>query len=328
MSAPRRSARCWPVAKRRKRDRVLEWAEARSLRVGSINPFVLGVRLVEQTVNDRVSGLAAEMAFWALLSLVPLLVTFGATMGYLEDLLGADTVLRGANAVIRGLAVIFSPRLTNQVLAPFLRALLTQERGGLALGGALVTLYLASRVFSATIRSLDTAYGVTERRGLVIQRLLSIGLAAGFIVVVVLTLLLMVVGPLLGTGQTLADRFGLGGLFQALWGIGRWPLLVGIVIAFLTCVYRLCPNVNFGWRACLPGAVLGVALWILASVGFRVYLAAGGGDSVLADTQDVAVALVGRVIGTLVATIVWTYLTGFAILVGGELNAELCREVR
>ncbi len=312
----------------RKRDRVLTWAQARSWRVGSVNPFVLGVRLVEQTVENRVSGLAAEMAFWALLSLVPLLVTFGATMGYLEDLLGADTVLRGADAVIRGLSVIFSHRLTDQVMAPFLRALLGQERGGLALGGALVTLYLASRVFSATIRSLDTAYGVTERRGLVTQRLLSIGLAAGFIVVVVLTLLLMVVGPLLGTGQTLADRFGLGGLFQALWGIGRWPLLVLIVVAFLACVYRLCPNVNFGWRACLPGAVLGVALWILASVGFRVYLAAGGGDSVLADTQDVAVALVGRVIGTLVATIVWTYLTGFAILVGGELNAELCREVQ
>lgn len=188
-----------------------------------------------------------------------------------------------------------------------------------------MSLYLASRVFTATIRALDLAYDVTERRGLVVQRLLALGFAVGFVVAVTVTLTLMVVGPLLGSAQSLATRFGLGSAFELAWSVGRWPLLLVIVVAFLACVYRYGPAVDHHWRDCVPGAVLGVVLWLLASAAFRLYLQVGGGETATFIPENAAVALVARVVGAMVATILWTYLTGFAILVGGELNAELRR---
>lgn len=316
------------MAKRDLYGRVLGWAERRQARVGLHNPWVVALRVVRQTVEDRVSGLAAEMAFFALLSLVPLFVTIGAALGYLEQLVGSDEIEQAELFIIRGMGVVFSPRLTGDVIAPFVRALLGQERGGLAFGGLIVTIYLASRVFTATIRSLDLAYGVQERRGLLAQRLLAVGLSLGFVLAVVLTLAMMVVGPLLGSTRALAARFGLGDTFEVLWGIGRWPLLVVIVLGFLSLVYRFAPNVESSWRHCLPGAVLGVALWVLASLGLRVYLATGGSETGAFVGEVEAVRVVARAIGAVVATIVWTYLTGLAILIGGELNAELARPHR
>ncbi|MBA2529404.1 MAG: YihY/virulence factor BrkB family protein [Euzebyales bacterium] len=304
---------------------ALAWAEGRDARIGRHNPWSVAVRVTREMVADRVSGLAAEMAFWSLLSLVPLTVSLGAALGYAELVVGRDQVVRAQGAVIRGLAIIFSPRLTSEVIAPFVRELLSQQRGGLAAGGLAVSLYLASRVFTATMRALDLAYRVPERRGVVAQRVLALVLAIGFVLVVVATLVFAVVGPLLGSARSLATRLGFGTVFEVGWEIGRWPLLFGVVIVFLGCVYRFGPNVDNGWRHCLPGAVLGLTLWVLASLSFRLYLAAGGANSGVLVAEDEAVALVGRAVGALVATIVWTYLTAMAILVGGELNAELAR---
>ncbi len=306
-------------------DRTLTWAERRQRRIGGHNPWTVAVHTMREIVDDRVSGLAAEMAFFALLSLVPLCVTLGAALGYLERVVGPDEVLRAQTALVRSLAIVFSPRTTSEVLEPFVRALLSRERGGVAVTGLLLSLYLASRVFTATIRALDLAYDVPERRGAVVQRLLAFGFAIGFVVAVTVTLTLMVVGPLLGGGRNLATRFGLGSAFEVAWSVGRWPLLLVIVVAFLACVYRFGPAVEHRWRDCVPGAVLGVVLWLLSSIAFRLYLQAGGGEAATFIPENAAVALVARVVGAMVATILWTYLTGFAILVGGELNAELQR---
>ncbi len=306
-------------------ERAVAWACRRRLLVAGVNPLELGLRTLRAAADDRVSGLAAEMAFFALLSLVPLTVAFGATLGYLARIVGPERVDRAQDAIIGSLTIVFSLRSTQEVIAPLVRAMLGQERGGVALGGLLLTLYLASRVFSATIRALDLAYGVRERRPALVRRLIALAFAAGFILVVPAIFLLMVVGPLLGSGEALAARLGMGSMFHALWAIGRWPLLVVIGVTFLSCVYRFGPNVASTWRESVPGAVLGLVLWMLASLGLRLYLATGRSPGTFV-TEDEAVALVARVVGALVATVLWTYLTGVAILVGGELNAEIRRE--
>lgn len=301
------------------------WAEDRPERMGGHNPWLVAVRFGRQLAEDRVSGLAAEMAFFALLSLVPLIVALGAALGFLERIIGAEEVARGEAAVIDGLAVVFSPELTDDVIAPFVSGLLAQERTGLALGGLLVTFWLASRVFTATIRALDSAYGVEDPRGLVEQRALALLFALLAVVVTAMTLTLMVVGPLLGGGRVLAERFGLGDVFALLWSVGRWPVLVAIVVGFLALVYRFGPAVDNRWRDCLPGAAVGVGLWILVSLGFRLYLAVGGPQTPQFGEEQEALAIAGRTVGALVAAVVWTYLSGMVILVGGEVNAELAR---
>ena len=287
------------------------------------NPYSLAVNLVRNTVEDRVSGLAAEMAFWALLSFFPLIISISALLGYAEAVIGVDEIERGQSAIVGALAVVFSAELTTEVIDPFIGGLFRSERGGVALTGLVVTVYLASRVFTATIRSLDLAYRVSEGRGLVRQRLVAVVLAVGFVFMVVATLLLMVLGPLLGTGEVVAARLGLGNAFALMWSVFRWPVLLAIMVLFLASVYRYAPNVTNRFRHCLPGAVLGVILWSLASVALRLYLEASGGPSPMLAEAGEAVAAVSRVIGTLLAMMLWVFLTGFAILVGGELNALL-----
>lgn len=304
-------------------DRLVAWACDRPERIRGYNPWEVVVRLLRSVINDRVTGLAAEMAFFALLSLVPLIVAIGAALGYLERFVGAEQIAAVESAAIDALVVVFRRETAQEVLAPFVRGMLSQERTGLALGSLLVTVYLASRVFTATIRALDLAYNVDERRGFLAQRGLAVLFAFVAVIVFVLTLAFTVVGPLLGGGRALADRLGLGDLFAILWSVGRWPMLVLVVIAFLAALYRMGPQVDNRLRDCLPGAVLGVVLWILVSVGFRLYLEVGGPQAPQFGEEEEVLAAAGRLVGALVATILWIYLSGVAILVGGELNAEL-----
>lgn len=305
-------------------DRALTWARARPERVAGYNPWEVLVLLWQESGEDRVTGLAAEMAFFALLSLVPLLVAVGAGLGYLERLIGAEQIAEVEATVINALAVVFSPELTREVMAPFVQGLLAQERTGLALGGLAVTFYLSSRVFTATIRALDLAYDVHDRRGLFAQRGLALLFSLAAVVAFVFMLGFLVVGPLLGGGRALAERLGLGEVFAFLWAAGRWPLLFAGVVGFLVLLYRFGPQVDNRWRDCVPGAVLGVALWMLASLGFRLYLEAGGGPQTpqFGEEEEVLRAA-GRLVGAVVATVLWIYLSGLSILVGGELNAEL-----
>lgn len=293
------------------------------MRIGGHNPWEVAVRLWRATVEDRVTGLAAEMAFFALLSLVPLLVGIGAGLGYLERLVGGDRVVEAQRAVVDGLRVVFSPELTQEVLAPFVQGLLAQERTGLALGSLLVTIYLSSRVFTATIRALDLAYNVENQRGLVAQRGLAVLFSLAAVVMVLLLLTFTVVGPLLGGGRALAQWLGVGEVFTAVWAVGRWPLLIVLAVGFLALLYRLGPHVDNGWRDSLPGAVLGVVLWILVSLGFRLYLEAGGPQTPQFGDEEEALRMAGRLVGGVVATVLWIYLSGMAMLIGGELNAEL-----
>jgi membrane protein len=145
------------------------------------------------------------------------------------------------------------------------------------------------------------------------------------VVVVVLTLGIMVDAPFLDEQRDLAREFGVSQALVTAWYIGRWPVVLLVLVAFLLCLYRFAPSVRHAWRHLVPGAVLGVLLWILAAVAFRVYLAFGGGDPTGVMVNDARVVIIGQAVGALVATVLWTYFSSVAILVGNELNAELAR---
>lgn len=302
--------------------RVERWAGARDTRVAGRNPWSVAVRTARCSVEDRVSGLAAEMAFFALLSLVPLVVALGASLGWLERVVGREAVETGRATVLAAISTVFSQAAAQDVMRPLVEGLLEEQRGGVALSGVVVALWLASRVFTATIRALDLAYNVDERRGPLVQRALALALSVVAIVVVSLILVLSVLGPLLGTAADVARRLGFGPAFAFAWQVVRWPLLALVAVGFFATVYRLAPNVSTTWRQALPGAFLGVALWLGASVLFRAYLATFGSPVARFAAGADAAALLA-VVGAVVAAVIWTYVSSVALLVGGELNAVL-----
>src|SRR5215207_1828992 len=306
-------------------DRILAWAERRPQRILGYNPWHLAAHVVRASLRHRVTGPAAEMSFFAMLTLVPLTVAVGAALGQIQRFVGPEKIARGQDAAISLVRVVISPRLTGGVVDPFVRAQLSQQKGGAALGGLLLTWWLAGRLFAATSRALDTAYEERHRRLSVNQRLIALGFAFGSVVVVVLTLGIMVDAPFLDEQRDLALEFGVSQALVTAWYLGRWPVVLLVLVAFLLCLYRFAPSIRHAWRHLLPGAVLGVLLWILAAVAFRVYLAFGSGAPTGVVVNDARVVIIGQAVGAVVATVLWTYFSSVAILVGNELNAELAR---
>jgi membrane protein len=305
--------------------RVEAFATSRTARIRGHNPWLVSVRIAQRFSKVRVTGLAAEMSYYALLSLIPLLVALGTGLGLLERFLGPEQILRTEDTLISGLQAVFSPDLTNEVMAPLVRNLLREERAGLALGSLLVTFWLASRVFRAAIRALDDAYGVDERRRLLGQVGLAFGFALGAVVVGALALSMIVVGPLLGGGRQIAEWIGLGRAFELVWAVGRWPVVFVIAARYLVWVYRVGPNVKNTWRECIPGALVGTVGLVLVAVGFRVYLEVAGPQAPQVGEAVEAVQITAQTIGALIATVLFIWMSSIVVLLGGVVNAELNR---
>lgn len=302
-------------------------ADRREVSHDRVNLYSLGVRSIRRTIDVRVTGLAAEMSYYGLISLVPLATALGASLGFLERILGTDQVDAIEAALVDAVAGIFAEDVAAEILTPLIEGLLRNERAGIAIGSVLVVLWLASRMFRAAIRALDDAYGVTERRNLVAQQVLGLALALGAVITLLVLLAMVVVGPLLGDGQEIADQLGLGRFFEVAWAVLRWPAVALICAVYLTIVHRFAPNVDTVWTRCIPGAVLSTVGLIAVTIGFGAVLDQTGISVVAVDAQSSAVSAAAQTIGVILAGVLWLWLSSIVILVGGVLNAELDRSV-
>ena len=273
--------------------------------------------------GHRTTGHVAEMAFFAILTLVPSTVAVGSALGLSRWLIGSGAVVEAENTATNAVRALMGPELADAVVSPFVHAQLSQPKGGVALGGLLVAWWLASHLFESTAHALDAAYGVRDRRPTLIRRLIALAFALGSVVVVALTVELMVVGPLGDPSGGVAGRLGLGEAYAVTWSILRWPVLLLVIVAFLTSLYRFSPNVRHTSRECVPGAVLGAGLWILAAAAFRLFTEIGLGTAGGVAADDPTVRIIGQSVSAVIGTALWAYLASIAILIGGELNAIL-----
>lgn len=265
---------------------------------------------IAEVNNDRLLGLAAETAFFAVLGIFPGLLIAASLLGLLDVFVGADLAARAQNRVVSGLDLVLTDEASGALSS--IQNLFEQTRGELltvAAAGALVTL---SGAFAVVINALNIAYDTVERRSWVRRRLLGLVLGLATMVVVALALAVLVVGPLFGQGEALAEVAGLGAAFTFAWNILRIPALVVGVVLWAATLFHYAPSRRTRWRDALPGAVFATALWLVASAGFHVYLRiAAAGNPVLG-------AFGGGVI-----VMTWVYLLSLALLLGGELNGTL-----
>lgn len=270
---------------------------------------------IAESSKDRVLGLAAEVAFFAVLSLFPGLLIVVSLLSMLDVIVGADL----ATAVEQRVVDAMNAFLTEQasVVVASVEGLFEQSRGQLltvATLGALVTL---SGAFAVVINALNLAYDTTEQRSWIRRRLLGLLIGIATLVALVLALATLVVGPFLGTGHDLAELIGLGPLFFATWSVLRFPLAAVGLVVWAATLFHVAPNRRSRWRDALPGAFLTTLLWMVASLGFHLYLRLAAG------TNPVIGAFGGAVV-----VMTWVYLLGLALLLGGELNALLARHGR
>jgi membrane protein len=269
--------------------------------------------LYREVVQDRVTGLAAESAFYVVLAVFPGLLVLAAALGSLELLLGGAIAAEAQEVVVDTLRTLLTERAAPVI--DVVRDLFTENRRGVVTLSVALSVWAMTRGFAAVIRALNLAYDLDERRPWLEQRLVALLLSLGSVIAGALVLAAFVSDPLLGGGRALADALGFGEMFVAAWNLARWPLALGVVVVWAASVYRFAPNRHSRFREEMPGAFLTAVFALMASAGLNVYL------TVVESANPVLGSLGGGLI-----LLVWLYVFNLGLLIGGELNAIMARE--
>lgn len=265
---------------------------------------------VGEVGRDRLLGLAAETAFFAVLSIFPGLLIIVGLLGLLDTVVGAQLAAGAQDRVVGGLSAVLTDKASGAVSA--VQDLFVGGSGGLLTFATLGALVSLSGAFAVAIGALNLAYDTGEQRSWLRRRLLGLLMALGTLVLAALVLAAVVVGPLFGAGAQLADLVGLGAVFAFAWNVLRWPLLVLVLVGWAGALFRFAPNRPVRWRDTVPGAAVTAALWLVSSAGFHFYIVTVAG-------RNPVISAFGG--GAIVMT--WVYLLSLALLLGGELNATL-----
>lgn len=262
----------------------------------------LGRRTLADTLEDDCPGLAAQLAFYFFLSVFPALLFVVSLLGYLP----VETRLAGAIAQLEA----FLPKEILQFLREQIDEALAGRQGGLLTIGIVGAIWSSSSAVTAIITALNRAYDIDEWRPWWKRRLMAIALTIALAVFVVVAFVCVVGGGDLAAW--IADRLGFGEWLARVWTIVQWMLAIALVVVAVDLVYYIAPNADTPFVWVTPGALLATALWLLTSLGFKVYV------------QNFSnYTAVHGAIGAIIVLLLWFYLSGFALLVGAELNAEI-----
>lgn len=248
--------------------------------------------------EDDLPGLSAQLAYFFLLSLFPLLIVIFTLMPYIpiphEDMLG----------MIRD----FAPTEAMQLIETNVKYIMNHRSGGLLSFGIIGTIWSASNGINAVVRAFNKAYNVKESRSFIVSRGMAVLLTFGMIFVFILAIILPIFGREIGL--FLFSKLGYTSQFIKLWD--TLSLAVSAIILFLifTGLYWVAPNVKLRCRSAFPGAAFATLGWIISSMGFSFYVGNIGNYSLTYGS-----------IGTIIVLMIWLYISAFIIILGGEINA-------
>jgi len=252
--------------------------------------------------EDDCLGWAGELAFFWFLALFPALLFVVALASSFPVQHLIDVVLRGLARVAPGdVLVLVREQLVQIALGP--------PRGLLALS-LLGALWSSSSAMTAIIDTLNQAYHVRERRSWWRVRLLAVVLTVVLAAFTLASVGIMLAGPTLA--HQLENSLRVPPRFATLWAVAEWPIVFGLMVTALGCVYRFAPDVRRRRAWVTPGSIAATLLWMIASLGFDWY----------ADHVGEYQKTYGA-IGGVIVLLLWLYASGLAILVGAELNAAI-----
>jgi len=274
-------------------------------KLGNLSVKQLATRVWNEIQEDDVFGRAAELSYYFLLALFPFLIFLTSIIGLV---LGSGTGTR--HALFDYLARVMPPS-AYQLISSTMLEVSSASGGGKLSFGLLAALWAASNGLGAITTSLNAAYDLKESRPWWKQRLTAILLTMALSILIVSALVLVVAGGHIAEG--LASAYGFGSTFPFAWKIIQWPVVLGAMILAFALIYYFAPDFHEqAWVWLTPGAAIGVALWLLVSIAFRVYL----------HFFDSYSATYGS-LGAVIILMLWLYFTGAAVLIGGEINSEI-----
>jgi membrane protein len=273
--------------------------------LGGLTVKQLGLRVWRGINDDDVLGRAGQIAYGFLFAVFPLFMFLLAILG----------IVAGPHSSIQQHLVMeltdamppVAARVVQHVVAEITRA----SGSGKLSFGLILTLIAATSAMTNVMDTLNAAYNVREARSFLKFRSVAVGLtvALGILMVIAMTIVLY--------GNGIANRvgrfIGLSDVVTWTWKVAQWPVAVFFLLLSFALIYYFGPDVEFPvWHWISPGSVAGVFMWAVASFGLRVYLHFFNSYSKTYGS-----------LGAVMILLLWFYVTGIAILVGGEVNAEI-----
>ena len=268
--------------------------------LGGLTLKALARKVWRAANEDDFFGSAAKLSYYFLLALFPMLIFLTSLVGFLPGV---------QEKILLALAEV-APSQAMELVTQTLNDVVSKRSGGLLSLGVLGTLWAASSGVSAAMDALNLAYQAPSPRSFWKQRSLALGLTIQLLLLTTLGTMLIIFGD--RVSLWVANWLGFGAVFAAVWKwvdnlLGLLLLLVGLEV-----LYRFGPNVPQKWRWITLGAVFAAVGMITVSQLFSFYLRVGPGYS----------ATYGG-LGAVIVLMLWLYLMGSVILIGGEINSEI-----
>jgi membrane protein len=272
------------------------------LRTIELSWWQLASRTFREAIEDDVLGLAAQLSYYFFLALFPAILFLLALASFFPLTNITDDVTRS-----------LAPFVSSQVLELIreqMRRLANNENGGLLTFGVAGALWSSSAAIVSIVGALNRAYDIVDARPWWKVRLVAIGLTLGVALLVLVAFSLVLIGPTVA--ETLGRVTGWGAPFEWTWLVLQWPLVFAMVATGIGLLYYFGPDAEQEWAWITPGAVVATILWLLVSLLFKLYIA---------NFTDYEGSY--GTVGAVIVVLLWFYVSGIAILIGAELNAEI-----
>jgi len=251
--------------------------------------------------SDDMTTYASALAYQILFSLFPFILFLIALLGFLHLENFFDWIQARAQMLLPGDAAT----QVNEVIGG-----LRQQKGGLLSFGVIGALWTASAAVRVVMHAMNTAYDVEEERPAWKLYPLSIVYTIGLAAMLIAAAAFLILGP--QVMEWIANQVGLGQAFVTVWTWLRWPAAFLILTLAVAVIYYVAPNVEQKFRFITPGALLAVIVWLLASLGFKLYV------SNFADYN----AMYGS-IGAVIVLLFYLFISSAVLLFGAEINATI-----
>jgi membrane protein len=258
--------------------------------------------------RDNLTDWAAALTYYAVLSLFPAIIALISILGLVVD---PATITR----VITDTVSQLGPKSAVDTFKGPIQQI-SSNRSGALLGlivGVAVALWTASGYVGAFMRASNAIYEREEGRPFYVLRPLQLAVTFVLVMMAALVVLSLIIsGPV---ASAIGNAVGLGDTAVTAWNIAKWPVMLVMVMVMLAILYWPSPNAKYhGFRWVSPGAVLAVAVWVVASAAFAFYVANFGSYNKTYGT-----------LGGVIVFLVWMWITNLAVLLGAEVNAEVER---
>jgi membrane protein len=281
------------------------------VKIGGIDLVVTAKAAVKKFIDSDLQGMAAEIVYYLLFSMVPLLLFLTSLAGMIGRRIGTGNVMSEVTNWLKTDANL--PQSTVEVVLTPIEQVLENQSGSLLSIGAIVALWSGKNAFTALMKGLNVAYGVEETRPWWKTWGIAIGLTIALGLVAVGASVFFIASA--AAGEEVADALNMTSTWTTIWEWARLPLIAVLLCVVVSFLYWVGPDRKRKYEIITIGSIVTVVLWGLATLGLGLYFQYMGG-------YVVAYGVLGGLLGFLF----WLFLMNLILLFGGQLDSVLAEQ--